>query len=119
MESRISCKTIGVKGGSPKYKENMRLVCTFIDGSDDYISIDGFQGNGDSYKRREKSLITIHIGGFSFEGTKDELENKFMKEEQIESNKYRELFNHLIEEHDLILTITELEEIVKISKKIK
>lgn len=77
----LSLKLRGVKGGEPKWIDKMGSVNCFIDYSDyQKIYIDSFQGAGDSYKRREESLITIiKDQELIFEGTFTELVEKLSK----------------------------------------
>ena len=58
----INLDIIGVKGGDTKNLPNKGFVRVGIDYSDNYISVDAFQGSGDNYERRETSKITISNG---------------------------------------------------------
>lgn len=73
----LAVKTQGIKGGNPQYKENLGLVTTFIGHSEDFISVDNFEGQGDSYKKREMTEIKIvQNGTVLFQGDKYELFEK-------------------------------------------
>jgi hypothetical protein len=63
MKANINLKVIGVRGGSPSYNENKGQVTTFVESGNNrqqFISVDAFEGNGSSYKRRDDAHITIH-----------------------------------------------------------
>ena len=74
----LSVKTQGIKGTEPKYKSNLGYVSIFKDGlSQNMISIDNYEGFGDSYKKREDPEINIQIDGkIMFTGTFEELKKK-------------------------------------------
>lgn len=68
--SKLSLSTIGVKGCTTKRTENIGKVAVDIDNSQDYISIDAFEGQGQTYKRRELSEVEIsQSGDVIFKGT--------------------------------------------------
>ncbi len=61
--SKIKVKTIGIRGHEPKIQEQ-GMATVFIDGDDsDHIAFDAFTGFGDSYKRREETLINVVSDG--------------------------------------------------------
>lgn len=73
----LAIKTQGIKGQEPQYKENLGLVTTFINHSEDFISVDNFEGYGESYKKRELTEIKIvQNGTVLFQGNKYELFEK-------------------------------------------
>ncbi len=72
--SNLSLKTQGIRGGAPQYKEKVGSITTFLRHSEDRIVIDDFSGSGNTYKKREQSLIEIYDNGkLLFTGTKQEL----------------------------------------------
>ena len=75
MAAELIVRTLNKKGNEPKLKDNAGRVDILID--DDVainISIDSFDGQGDSYKKREFSEIVICSNGFEeFRGTLKEL----------------------------------------------
>lgn len=84
MSAKINLKVTGVRGGSPSYQENKGQIVSFVGGSEnnsheDYISVDAFEGFGDSYKRRENCEIEVSIGGKTWKGTPNELIEKLTK----------------------------------------
>lgn len=72
MKANVNVKIQGIKGGNPSYSENKGYVSTHIDNIG-YITVDAFNGQGDLYKRRNNSLITINIDGIEWSGTINEL----------------------------------------------
>ena len=76
MAADLIVSTQNKKGNAPKLNYNVGRVDILID---DYlvsgdISIDSFEGQGDSYKQRESSEIVICANGFEeFRGTLKEL----------------------------------------------
>lgn len=74
--SNISLKTTGVRGTTPQYKEKIGRVVTFLKHDQDYITIDDFEGFGDTYKQRELTNIEVYNNGkLLFSGDKYELFN--------------------------------------------
>lgn len=72
----LNIKTQNKKGGDPQYKEDLGYGVLFLN-SQDHISIDVFEGAGDTYKRREQEEIIIVIFGEElFRGTRQELFEK-------------------------------------------
>jgi hypothetical protein len=64
MKTTINLKMQGVKGGDPQWQANKGYIATHIEGKENgSISIDAFEGQGETYKRREIPLITIFHGG--------------------------------------------------------
>lgn len=59
---KLALKTQNKAGNEPKYKENLGLVSIFMN-SEDWISIDLFEGFGNSYRQRETEEITISDNG--------------------------------------------------------
>lgn len=78
--ANIDLKVTGVRGGSPSYNENKGKVTTFIDSgfnTEQFISVDAFEGFGKDYKRRNETKITIQDKyGRVWEGTFSELADK-------------------------------------------
>ena len=69
----LNIKTQNKKGGNPQYKEDISFAALFLH-NQDLISIDVFEGAGDTYKRREQEEIKIIIFGEElFTGTRGEL----------------------------------------------
>ena len=75
MAAELIVRTQNKKGNEPKLKDNVGRVDILIDDSAYInISIDSFEGQGDSYKQRESSEIVICANGFEeFRGTLKEL----------------------------------------------
>ena len=75
MAAELIVNTQNKKGNAPKLNYNVGRVDIFIDDSvSGYISIDSFEGQGDSYKQRESSEIAIYADGVEeFRGTLKEL----------------------------------------------
>ncbi len=70
----LAIKTQNTKGNEPKYTENLGYVTTFLRHSGDKITVDDFEGQGDSYKQREFTKIEIVNNGETlFSGDKYEL----------------------------------------------
>ncbi|MDC8102692.1 MULTISPECIES: hypothetical protein [Chryseobacterium] len=55
---KLAIKTQNKAGNEPKYQENLGLVSIFMN-SEDWISIDLFEGFGNSYRQRETEEIVI------------------------------------------------------------
>jgi hypothetical protein len=70
--AKVDIKTRGVRGGEFSAIKETAHVVVFVDGAD-YISVDSFEGQGNSYKKRNKSQIEIQIGDAYFKGTAEEL----------------------------------------------
>lgn len=66
------------KGSEPKHALNLGCITAKIEGlSNGSISVDVFNGQGDTYKRREDANICIYYGGIlEFEGSLTELINR-------------------------------------------
>ena len=75
MAEELIVRTQNKKGNAPKLNYDVDRVDIFIDDSVyGNISIDSFEGQGDSYKQRESSEIVICANGFEeFRGTLKEL----------------------------------------------
>jgi hypothetical protein len=72
--NNLSLKTQGIRGGTPQYKEKVGSITAFLRHSEDRIVIDDFTGSGNTYKKREQTLIEIYDNGqLLFAGTKQEL----------------------------------------------
>ena len=73
----IAIKTQNSKAGTPLYKEKLGYSVTFIGHSEDRIVVDAFEGQGNSYKKREVMNIEIYDNGnLVFKGDKRELFEK-------------------------------------------
>jgi hypothetical protein len=69
---KLSIYKIGVKGGEGK-TETTGFVSSYI-GNKKILSIDNFNGSGDTYKQRENPIICISDGEYCiFEGTHEQL----------------------------------------------
>lgn len=76
----LEIETENAKGNEPKFKENLGKVTTFLGHHEDKITVDFFQGAGDSYKQREIAEIQIfHNGTLLFKGDKYELQEQLKK----------------------------------------
>lgn len=75
MAAELIVRTQNKKGNEPQLKHNVGRVDILIDDDvSNNISIDAFEGQGDSYKQREFSEIVICYDGFEeFRGTFKEL----------------------------------------------
>lgn len=72
--AKLSLKTQGVKGGSPKFIEKMGSVTTFLSHSEDRIEIDAYEWFRNSYHERELLVIEVYENGkLLFSGSKYEL----------------------------------------------
>ena len=72
----LSIQTQGVKGGNTQSKKAGYMLACFEDESQ-RISIDNFEGRGETYKEREAPLIeVIDNGATIFSGTFAELKAK-------------------------------------------
>jgi hypothetical protein len=61
-KANIDIKITGIRGGSANYSENKGKVEVFVDSgyfNTEFIVADAFSGAGNTYKRREKTLIQI------------------------------------------------------------
>ena len=80
----LNIKTQGKRGGTPNYKEDIAYASLFIN-SQDCISIDMFEGYGETYKRREQEEINITIFGEElFTGTRQELHELLVTAKQLQ-----------------------------------
>lgn len=75
MKSNLGLKLQGVKGENTTWRPNVGYVAAHIDNNDgNYIAVDAFTGQGDSYKRSEQCEITVCKGRTPiFVGTFEEL----------------------------------------------
>jgi hypothetical protein len=81
----LGVKTQNAAGGTPLWKENLGYVVTFIGRSEDYISVDAFEGQGLRYKKREQPEIRIVQNGVElFVGDKHDLFNLLTNTQQNE-----------------------------------
>lgn len=70
---KLAVKTQNKKGNEPKYKENFGFSSIFLS-TENWISIDLYEGFGDSYKPRETEEVTISDNGnIVFKGNFSEL----------------------------------------------
>lgn len=60
MSATIDLKVIGVRGGEPKWESNKGRIVVFGD-TGSFVSFDAFDGQGPSYKRREKVCVEVSI----------------------------------------------------------
>lgn len=77
--AKLSLKTVGIKGKTPKYIEKIGSVCVFADqnNTQSNIYIDAFRGSGQTYKEREENIIEVQEDGkIIFCGTFKELANR-------------------------------------------
>lgn len=80
--AKLSLKTQGVKGNSPKWTGKLGYTANFVGGemTNNIIIIDAFEGIGKDYKERKECNIEIHSkGNVIFNGTFEELVNKISK----------------------------------------
>ena len=77
MKANLHIVVYGVRGNAPKFHEKAQCVCypEGIMGYSKYISIDAFEGRGDTYKRREGDCLIEVNNGLEgvFSGSFDEL----------------------------------------------
>jgi hypothetical protein len=76
--SKLSLLTQNAKGGTPLWKENLGYAALFMENEEKTIIADAFEGMGSTYKRRDKTHITISKGAKRFE-----------------FNSFNDLFTHL------------------------
>lgn len=70
---KLAIKTQNRRGNEPKYKENLGFASIFLH-SNNWISIDLFEGFGDSYRERKIEEVTITDNGKTvFKGSFKEL----------------------------------------------
>jgi hypothetical protein len=80
MKGIIHTIVTNTKGNEPIHARDLGRVTTTIEGlSNGSISVDAFEGQGDTYKRRQDPEITIRFGETFFEGTLQELAKKLSK----------------------------------------
>jgi hypothetical protein len=72
MTSKVEIKSRGIRGGDYSPIKETGNAVTFIDGTN-YISVDSFEGQGASYKRRNKAEIEIKLGDVHWKGTANDL----------------------------------------------
>ncbi len=69
---KLSTNTIGVHGGNTKI-QNQGYVAVYS-GNDKILSVDNYNGSGDTYVQREEPVICISDGEYCiFEGTHKQL----------------------------------------------
>lgn len=83
--AQLQFSTRGIKGGNPTpYKAtgsvSIMVDTGYTDWNNDCIYIDCFQGQGQTYERREQSEITITKGNKEWKGTFDQLVNLLITE---------------------------------------
>lgn len=84
MSAKVEIKTKGVRGGEFSAIKETAQAVVFVDDSI-FISVDSFEGQGKTYKRREKAEIYIGLKNGNWIGTAEELDvilsvyNKFGK----------------------------------------
>jgi hypothetical protein len=72
--SNLSFSTTGVKGTPPKHTEKIGRIVNYLRHTEDRIVVDDFEGQGNSYKKRELTLIEVYENGkLLFSGNKYEL----------------------------------------------
>lgn len=74
MSKNISLTTIGVKGGAPKHTTTGKAEITDHE-EEFHVSVDAYEGSGNSYKEREEIEVHIQIGDEVFRGTVKELKD--------------------------------------------
>lgn len=72
MSKNIELKTTGVRGGSPKHTTTGKVEVTDHE-EEFHVSVDAYEGRGNSYKEREEIEVHIQIGDEVFRGTVKEL----------------------------------------------
>lgn len=86
FQSRLGFSIQGKRGGTPQVKDDIGCIISYIDNPNGYelkranaIRVDAFQGQGDTYERRDKSNITIfNKGDIIFNGDFNQLANKLL-----------------------------------------
>ena len=73
MSAKVEIKTRGVKGGEFSQIKETAEVVVFVD-DEIFISVDSFEGQGKTYKRRDKAEIHIGLKNSNWIGTIEELE---------------------------------------------
>lgn len=74
--SSVNIKTQGLRGGTFSKIRDVGKTVVFIDNNfRDCIEFDAFEGVGDTYKKRNNSLITIRCGSQLWKGDLDSLHN--------------------------------------------
>lgn len=103
QKSFLSVQTEGVRGGKLSVESNKASVTTIIDHYAGKIIVDAFQGSGENYKRRERSLIRIKIGEVDWSGTAEELAQIFRDASDIADDIHADIEAGLITEEDMAL----------------
>lgn len=89
FQSRLGYSIQGKRGGTPQIKDDIGSVCAFVDNSmgcqysgGNTITVNAFQGMGETYERRKKCEITIcNKGEEVFKGDFAELVSKLQPTE--------------------------------------
>jgi hypothetical protein len=80
-KANIQVTTTNTRGGQPKDTVVGR-VSVYFDGTlDNRISVDAFQGYGNSYEKRKECEIEIELDGKVWGGSKEELRTILFGEE--------------------------------------
>ena len=71
-KARLAYEVTGKRGGAPKHTPDTGSVKVIVDDAGT-ISVDAYQGFGETYTRRETTLITVHSNKFGdvYRGTFD------------------------------------------------
>lgn len=73
-KANLNLKIWGIRGNAAQYTQNKGKVVAFIDNTNAYISVDAFDGMGQTYQRRDNCEIEIYDNHeFVFKGTFKEL----------------------------------------------
>lgn len=72
MSKNITITTTGVRGGESQTKTTGKVEVTDHE-EEFHVSVDAYEGRGNSYKEREEIEVHIQIGNEVFRGTVKEL----------------------------------------------
>lgn len=72
MANKIKIETTGVRGGASKNATTGKVEVSHFD-EEFHVTVDCYEGRGNSYKEREEIEVHIQIGNDVFRGTVDEL----------------------------------------------
>jgi len=76
----LTIRTQNKNGGNPQFKENLGMATIFLRHSQNFITVDNFEGSGATYKQREQALISIFENGAEvWKGTKQEFYKQLNK----------------------------------------
>jgi hypothetical protein len=77
--AKLSLKTQGIRGKEPKWNDKMGRVDIYVE-NNSWIIADAYEGQGNNYKERKDTNITIiEDGNILFAGRMEELKQQLLK----------------------------------------